>query len=347
MQSSPLGTSELRITPYCLGTMTWGSQTDAATAHAQIDAALAAGVNFVDTAEVYPMNSETAEMAGRTEEILGQWIARSGRRAELVLATKVSGPGRAFIRGGGPITPASLREAVEGSLRRLRTDWIDIYQLHWPNRGSYHFRQNWQYDPSSQPRAQTRDEMAAILTVIGELVQEGKIRAFGLSNETAWGLATWARLAETAGAPQPVTMQNEYSLLCRLADTDMAEALHQEGARLLAYSPLGCGLLSGKYAGDVVPEDSRRSILPDLNGRIRPRVWGAVAAYMDIALRHGLDPAHMALAWVRSRPFTGSVIFGARRMDQLEHAIAGFGLELSDAVRAEIDAVHRAHPLPF
>lgn len=341
-----LGPAGPLVSPFCLGTMTFGTQTEPAIAHAQIDAALAAGVTFIDTAEMYPTNPAHADTVGRTEEIIGDWVRAGGARDRLVIATKMTGPGR-MVRPGRVPDGAAMREAVEGSLRRLGAERIDLYQIHWPSRGSYHFRQMWGFDASTQPREETRAQMVALLETAGALVREGKIAHFGLSNESAWGLTTWTRIAEATGNPRPVSVQNEYSLLCRIADTDMAEALHQEGARMLAYSPLASGLLTGKYAGDVTPEGSRRSVNPVLNGRITPRVWEAVAAYMGVAQRHGLDPVHMALAFVRDRPFMGSVIFGASTLEQLEHILAGMHVTLDAEVLAEIDAAGRAHPLPF
>ncbi|MCC6007327.1 MAG: aldo/keto reductase [Rhodobacteraceae bacterium] len=341
-----LGPAGPLVSPWCLGTMTFGTQTDPATAHAQIDAALAAGVTFLDTAEMYPTNPATAETVGRTEQIIGDWLRGGGDRDRLTIATKMTGPGR-MVRPGRPPDGAAMREAVEGSLRRLGLERIDLYQIHWPARGSYHFRQMWGFDATTQQREETRAHMADLLQTAGALVREGKIAHFGLSNESAWGLTTWTRIAEATGSPRPVSVQNEYSLLCRIADTDMAEALHHEGARMLAYSPLASGLLSGKYAGDVTPENSRRAVNPALNGRITPRVWEAVSAYLGIAQRHGLDPVHMALAFVRDRPFMGAVIFGASTLEQLEHILAGLHVTLDDEVRAEIDAAHKLHPLPF
>ncbi len=197
-----------------------------------------------------------------------------------------------------------MRAAVDGSLRRLRTDYIDLYQLHWPNRGSYHFRQMWRYAPTGADRDDRNGADDGCADTAQALVAEGKIRAIGLSNESVWGAARWLHLAETLGLPRMASVQNEYSLLCRQFDTDWAEFSLIEDMPLLAFSPLAVGLLSGKYAGDVTPEGSRRSFTPDLGGRITPQVFQAVAAYLGIAARHGLDPCQMAIAFCRSRPFT-------------------------------------------
>lgn len=347
MHKNPLGRSGLEVTDICLGTMTWGTQNTEAEGHAQIDHALARGVNFIDTAEMYPVNPVRAETAGRTEEIVGSWNAKSGRRADWIIATKITGKGSSAIPGGPPISRARLIDGVEASLRRLQTDWIDLYQLHWPNRGSYHFRQNWRYDPSQQDRVATQAHMVEVLETMAELVAAGKVRHFGLSNETAWGTAEWLRLAGQTGGPRVVSIQNEYSLLCRLYDTDLAELSLAEDVGLLAYTPLAGGLLTGKYAGDVTPEGTRRSLNATLGGRITPRVWEAVSAYMAIANDHGLDPAQMAIAWARRRPFMTSVIIGATSVAQLDTVLGAADLTLSDGVMKDIDAAHRMHPMPF
>ncbi|PKP83219.1 MAG: aldo/keto reductase [Alphaproteobacteria bacterium HGW-Alphaproteobacteria-2] len=347
MRRKRLGRDGPEVSILCLGTMTWGTQTGEAEAHRQIDMALDHGVNFIDTAEMYPTNPVRAATLGRTEDILGDWLTRSGRRGEVVIATKVTGSGNKEIHDGAPITPARIEAAVDASLRRLRTDVIDIYQLHWPNRGSYHFRQNWNFDPSGLERSAALAHMDEVLQTLRRLVGAGKIRHFGLSNETAWGMAQWIARAEATGGPRPVSVQNEYSLLCRLFDTDMAELSLAETVPLLAYSPLAAGLLTGKYAGDVIPEGSRRDANPTLNGRTTPRVWEAISAYFAVAAEHRMDPVQMALAFVAERPFTGSVILGASRIEHLERALGAAELDLTEAARTDIAAVHKAHPLPF
>lgn len=347
MQKKPLGRTGLMVSEYCLGTMTWGSQNTEAEAHAQIDMALERGVDFLDTAEMYPTNPVKAETVGLTEEIIGTWNQRSGRRGDIVIATKITGEGQRMVRDGAPITPELIERCVEESLRRMRTDWIDLYQLHWPNRGSYHFRKLWRYDASGQDRAATVAHMEAVLECMGRLEKAGKVRHFGLSNETAWGMAQWLRIAEARGLPRAAAIQNEYSLLCRYYDTDLAELGVNEEVTLLAYSPLAAGLLTGKYAGDVTPEGTRRSRTPDLGGRTTPRVWEAVSAYLGIAQRHGLDPVQMALAWVAGRPFPVIPIVGATSPEQLGTVLGAAGMALPAEVLAEIDAAHKAHPLPF
>jgi aryl-alcohol dehydrogenase-like predicted oxidoreductase len=345
---TPLGRTGLMISELCLGTMTFGTQTPEAEAHAQIDRALAAGINIIDTAEMYPVNPLSPETVGVTEEIIGRWnAANKGRRGDYILATKHSGEGFKGARDGAPITPETIPQVIEGSLRRLQTDYIDLYQFHWPNRGSYMFRQNWRYDPSGLDRAAVLDDMEGCLAALAREVERGTIRHFGLSNETAWGTAQWLHLAEAGHGPRVAAIQNEYSLLCRMFDTDLAELSVAEDVGLLAFSPLAAGLLTGKYQGDRVPEGSRMSIVPELGGRKTPRAFEAVAAYHEIAERHGLDPVQMALAWCRTRPFMASAIFGATRMEQLDHALGSVEVTLTDEVLAEIDAAHRAHPMPY
>ena len=347
MRQLPLGQTGLTVPDLCLGTMTWGSQTPAADAHAQGDIAMEHGLTFWDTAEVYPVNPIRAETAGHSEAIIGDWLALRGGRDRLVLATKVTGAGQTAVRDGAPITGAILRTALEGSLRRLRTDYIDLYQLHWPNRGHYHFRNLWRYDPSGVNREQVTANMLDVLETARDLIAEGKIRHLGLSNETVWGAARWLHLAETLGLPRMMTVQNEYSLLCRQFDTDWAEMAVAEQMPLLAFSPLAAGLLTGKYAGDVVPEATRRFFSPQLGGRITPQVFPAVAAYLAIAARHGIDPVHLALAFCRSRPFPIIPIFGATTTAQLRHVLVGSALTLPAEVLSAIAAAHRVHPQPY
>lgn len=344
MQQIPLGRSGLTVSEYCLGTMTWGTQNTEAEAYEQIALALDHGVNFWDTAEMYPTNPTHAETAGNTERIIGNWFARGGR-ARVVLATKITGKGK-LVRPGAPITGASFTEALDQSLARLQTDYIDLYQLHWPNRGSYHFRQNWDYKPRSN-RAEVTENMLEVLQAAEVAMQAGKIRAIGLSNESVWGAAQWLRLAEEHRLPRMMTVQNEYSLLHRPFDTDWAELSAMEDMPLLAWSPLATGLISGKYAGDVTPEGTRRERTSDLGGRITAQVFPAVSAYIGLALEHGLDPCQMALAFTRSRPWPVIPIIGATTMDQLRSNIAAAGVTLSPDVLAGIGALHRAHPAPF
>ncbi|WP_299724622.1 aldo/keto reductase [uncultured Tateyamaria sp.] len=347
MERRKLGRTDIEVSALCLGSMTWGTQNTAEEGHAQIERALEAGINFIDTAEMYPVNPIRAETIGRTERIIGLWFERGGARQDVVLATKHSGEGMRHVRDGAPITGETIRETVEGSLRRLQTDYIDLYQFHWPNRGSYMFRKNWTYDPTGSDPAAVRQNMADCMGALQAEVERGTIRAFGLSNESAWGTGQWLAAAEATGGPRVASMQNEYSLLCRHYDTDMSEMSIYEDVGLLAFSPLAAGLLTGKYQDGVVPEGSRMSLNPEMGGRKTTRVFGAVQAYLDIAARHGLDPVQMALAWCMTRPFMCSVIFGATTLDQLEVALGAADLRLSDTVLDEITRTHRAHPMPY
>jgi aryl-alcohol dehydrogenase-like predicted oxidoreductase len=347
MRAIPLGSSGETITDYCLGTMTWGTQTPEAEAHRQMDMALAAGIDVVDTAEMYPVNPVRAETVGWTETVIGNWNAKNkGRRGAYTLASKITGLNDEFVRTGQPIDAKTFTQALEGSLRRLQTDVIDIYQLHWPNRGSYMFRQNWTYAPRGA-RAEILDNMRDVLEAAAAARTAGKIRHFALSNESAWGTAQWLRLADAHGLPRVQSVQNEYSLMCRAYDTDMGELCFHENVTLLAFSPLAAGLLSGKYQGGAVPDGSRMSLTPDLGGRKTERAFDAVAAYHAVAAKHGLDPVHMALAFTVQRPFAVSSIFGATTCDQLQHILDGRDTVLSDEVLADLDATNRAHPMPF
>ncbi len=349
MKRNPLGRTGMMVSELCLGTMTFGTQTNEADAHAQIDMALAAGINFLDTAEMYPVNPIRAETIGLTETIIGTWNAATGRRGDYILATKHSGEGLKAARDGARISSKTISKTIEGSLKRLQTDYIDLYQFHWPNRGSYMFRKNWQFAPekTGMTAETVRAEMEECLETLTREVERGTIRAFGLSNESAWGTSQWLRLAEEGKGPRVASIQNEYSLLCRLYDTDLAELSAYEDVGLLAYSPLASGMLTGKYLNEALPEGSRKSLNKDLGGRVGPRAEAAVAAYVGVAEKHGLDPVHMALAWCAQRPFMASVIFGATSVTQLAHILEGADLQLSAQVLADLDATHRAHPMPY
>ncbi len=347
MKTRKLGRTDLEVSEICLGTMTWGSQNSEAEAHRQIEFALDRGVNFLDTAEMYPTTPRRAETTGRTEEIVGSWLAQAGNRNRMVVGTKVAGAGNADIRTGAPIAAESFSAALDGSLKRLRTDFIDLYYLHWPNRGSYHFRQSWRFDATTQPKAETLANMAEVLEAAGQAVKSGKIRHFGLSNETVWGAAQYLRLANEHGLPRVACVQNEYSLLHRIFDLDFAELSHHEDVGLTAYSPLAAGLLSGKYQSGEIPPGSRMSMQPDLNGRLNGISANALADYLEIARRHDLDPAQMALAFCLGRPFMTSAIIGATDLAQLENNLAAVDLRLSAELNDEIIAVRRRYPIPM
>ncbi|MGJ8570575.1 MAG: aldo/keto reductase [Hoeflea sp.] len=347
MKMNRLGRTDMMVSEICLGTMTWGEQNTEADAHEQMDYALTQGVNFFDAAEMYPTQPTRAETQGLTEEYIGSWFRNSGKRDDVILATKMGGNGVKWIRDGQDFTRASVMEAVDGSLKRLGVDHIDLYQLHWPNRGSYHFRKHWEFDASTQDKTTTVDDIRETLEGLGDAVKAGKIRAVGLSNESAWGTMQFVRLAEEHGLPRVASIQNEYNLICRMFDTDLAEVAHHEDVGLLAFSPLAAGILSGKYQGGEIPEGSRRSRVEKLGGRWRPETEAATQAYLDVAGKHGLDPSQMAIAFCMTRPFMTSTIIGATTMDQLKIAIGSKDVTLSDAVLDDIATARRAHPLPI
>jgi len=327
--------------------MTWGEASTEKEGHWQLDQAINSGINFVDTAEMYPTNPLRRETAGATEQIIGNWLKKRHRRNDIIIATKITGEGSKTIRDGSPISKKMIKVALEGSLKRLNTDYIDLYQLHWPNRGSYHFRQNWNFDPSKQPTSKVKENIFEILNYLSELVKEGKIRTIGLSNESTWGTMQFIKTAAENGFEKIVSIQNEYSLLCRYFDTDFAELCHNENVNLLAYSPLAAGLLTGKYQSGKVPKNSRLQITPSLNGRVNKRSSNAVTHYLDTAKRFQLNPVNMALAFCAQRPFMGSVIFGATQNKHLQTIIDGLDLELSQEILTELNRVHREYPFPM
>ena len=347
MKYHQLGSSDLKVSEICLGSMTWGTQNTEAEGHAQMDYAVDNGVNFFDVAEMYPVNPISAETQGRSEAIIGSWFKKSGKRNQVILATKVTGAGIDWIQGGIPISPAKIRNSIEGSLKRLQTDYIDLYQLHWPNRGSYQFRQSWEYDPTGQNREETLAHIHETLEALKTLIDAGKIRQIGLSNESCWGTSQFLQIAEANGLPRVVSIQNEYSLLYRSHDLDLAELSHNENVSLLPFSPLACGMLTGKYQNGKIPPGSRMSINPDMHGRVNDNSMAAVDAYIDIARRNDLIPAQMALAFCNQRPFVASSIMGATTLDQLAINIGASNLTLSDEVLAEILTVYRRYPMPY
>jgi aryl-alcohol dehydrogenase-like predicted oxidoreductase len=333
----------LEVSEVCLGTMTWGEQNSEADAHAQLDHAVAHGINFVDTAEMYPVPPR-AETQGRTESYLGSWLARQ-RRDRLVVATKVAGPGRRdWIRGGRTdLTRTNIAEAVDVSLRRLRTDYIDLFQIHWPQRNVPMFGAV-EFDPAAERDGPSVDEQVAGMAA---MVRAGKIRHWGLSNETAWGVVSFCRAAKAQGAPAPVTLQNSCSLVARSVDGDLAEALFRESMSLLAYSPLAGGLLTGKYVGGATPEGARYTRFAGIGLHFRkPMVQEAVAAYAALAKSRGLTPVELALGYLRSRWYLGAMIVGATTVAQLAENIAAAGVELDADTLAEIAAIRLRYPNP-
>ncbi len=345
MQYKKLGRTDLDISLIGLGTMTWGFQNTQAEGFEQMDYALAQGINFFDTAEMYAV-PPTAETFGTTETIIGNWFAARNNRDKVILASKITGPGLPWIRNGSAINKKNIQLALEGSLKRLQTDYIDLYQLHWPNRGSYHFGQAWNYDPHFSKQAE-QDSFLEILNTLQSLIDEGKIRHVGLSNETAWGITKWLQLAEQHSLPRMASIQNEYSLLCRYFEPDLSEIAIHEDCGLLAWSPLCRGSLSGKYLNGALPEGSRLAIETRPDHRAHQQTEIATQKYVELAKQHGLDPSQMALAFVNSRPFISSTLIGATNMQQLKDNIDSINIKLSDEVLKGIAEIRRNHPMPF
>lgn len=337
--------TDLTVSDLGLGTMTFGEQTDRASAHAQLDYALAEGITLFDIAEMYPVPGR-AETQGATEEIVGEWV-RKQPRDKLVIATKVAGPSRGFtwIRGGPlSLDEGNIRSAIEGSLKRLRTDYIDLYQIHWPARPLPLFG-----GTGYEASADTTDQAAAIdqqLTVLGALVREGKVRYVGLSNETPWGTMRFLEAASRQGLPRIITIQNAYNLLNRSFEAGLSEICHRERLGLLAYSPLAFGLLTGKYLTGGEPGD-RLNRFPQFGPRYRkPAIDPAIHAYARIAETFGIPLAALALAFVRSRFFTASTLLGARTLEQLKEDIAHAKIILEPEALAAIDEIHLRSPNP-
>lgn len=343
MKYNRWGRTDLLVSEICLGTMTWGQQNTEAEAHAQLDYAVAQGINFIDTSEMYPVPPR-AETAHRTEQHIGTWLKRQARD-KLIVASKVAGPGRRdWLRGGKTsVNRANITEAVDASLKRLQTDYIDLYQIHWPDRNVQMFGMT-EFSPKRERETVPIPEQ---IETMGELIKAGKIRHYGLSNETSWGVARFCWLAEQHRLPAPISVQNVYNLVSRQFDLDLAEVSHRENVPLLAYSPLAGGLLSGKYVGGAKPEGARFSLFAEFQPRYaRPVVQTAVADYAALAKKRGLAADQMALAFVRQRWFVGATIIGATKMDQLKRNIDSVGVTLDEATLVDIEAVHSKYSTP-
>ncbi len=346
MEYRKLGRTELDISVIGLGTMTWGYQNTQAQGFEQMDYALERGINFFDTAEMYaiPPSDETF---GTTETIIGNWFASRLNRDKVILASKITGPGLSWIRDGkNIIDKKNILTAVEGSLKRLQTDYIDLYQLHWPNRGSYHFGQLWNYAPKFDAQAEEENFLDVLHTLHG-LIQAGKIRHIGLSNETAWGLTKWLQLAEQNNMPRMASIQNEYSLLCRHFEPDLSEIAIHEDCGLLAWSPLCRGMLSGKYLNGARPEGARITIETRPEHRVLPQTDAAITKYVELAKQYELDACQMALAFVNDQAFVSSTLIGATNMVQLKSNINSLSLKLPAEVYLEIDKIRREYPMLF
>lgn len=346
MQYKKIKNTELEVSTICLGTMTWGEQNTEADAHQQLDYALSQGINFIDTAELYaiPINKDTQ---GLTETYIGNWIQKRGRRDDFVLATKAAGPNPKalqHIRGGkGFSGKGFIQEAVDNSLRRLKTDYVDLYQLHWPERPTNYFGQLGYQHVSDDPVTDFR----YVLEELKKQIDLGKIRYIGLSNETPWGLMQYLKLANEFGLPRVISNQDAYSLINRKFEVGMSEMAIRENCGLLAYSPLGGGILSGKYLNGQQPENTRYTLWPNYFARYNhENTMKATAEYAKLAQKHGLSLAQMALAFINSRNFLIANIIGATTMEQLKENIQSIDIQLSEEILKEIEVIHLLYPNP-
>jgi len=344
MKYTTLPNTNTKVSKICLGTMTWGKQNTEADGHEQMDFALDAGVNFFDTAELYSVPA-TPETYGATEKIIGTWLKKTGNRDKVVLASKIAGGGdyTAQIRKGG-LNRENIIDAIHKSLKRLQTDYIDLYQLHWPNRGVNVFGTR---DFPTKNANQEAENHLEILETLQDIIKQGKIRHIGLSNETPWGTMKYMQAATTHNLPKPVTVQNSYSIIHRGYEVGMSEVSLRENIGLLAYSPLAQGVLSGKYLDGNKPEGARGTLFP----RFIARYMGegsleAVSRYENIAKKNGITLTEMSLAFVNLLPFVTSNIIGATKMNQLKENINSINIELSDEILKEINSVHAAIPNP-
>ena len=350
MKKVKLGSSDLQVSEVCLGSMTWGSQNTESEAFEQIDFALDQGINFIDTAEVYAVPPKP-ETQGLTETYIGNWLAENKeKREDIVLASKMCGSGVSWVRDGGKITGKSLKEALDGSLKRLQTDYIDLYQLHWPNRPFPHFNRHWPQDINYQEIdvAQEREEHLDILSALGDCVKAGKIRHCGLSDDTPWGVNEYLRLAEIHDLPKMVSIQNEFNVLHLMDSPHLIETCVLNDVAYLPWSPLAGGALSGKYRNGALPANCRWTI-EQRNGIFRDtsQSHAAIEALYNIATSHNLSLTQMSLAWVYQFNGVTSSIIGATSMDQLKEDIDAYHLTLSEEVLAEIDGVIKQFPVPF
>lgn len=344
MEYTKLGNTDIEVSRICLGTMTWGEQNTEAEAHEQLDYAVAAGINFIDTAELYPV-APKAETQGLTEQYIGSWLAKRNDRDKLIIASKVCA--RAdwlpYLRDGkAQLDKKNITAALDASLQRLQTDYIDLYQVHWPERDTNFFGKLGYYHAPEKDGVPIEETLA----ILDDLIQAGKIRSIGISNETAWGCAEYLRVAREQDRPRIVSIQNPYNLLNRSFEVGLAEFAHREGVGLLAYSPLGFGVLSGKYLHDAKPAGTRLVIFDRFTRYTNPQAIAATEAYVKLAQDHGLDPAQMALAYVNSRPFLTSNIIGATSMEQLRSNIDSSNIQLDKDVLREIEAIHATIPNP-
>ncbi|WP_417584854.1 NADP(H)-dependent aldo-keto reductase [Nitrincola sp.] len=343
MQYRPLGKTDLSLSALTLGTMTWGEQNSEQEAHAQIDMALDAGINCLDAAEMYPVPPK-ADTQGRTEAYIGSWLASKQQRDRVIIATKITGPGESFhyLRNGTRLNREQIMAAAESSLKRLQTDYIDLYQIHWPERQTNFFGKlgyRHEQDEQAVPIEET-------LRACEALVSSGKVRHIGISNETPWGLHEYLRLSEVHDLPRVVSVQNPYNLLNRTYEVGLAEMSIREQVGLLAYSPLAFGVLSGKYLGGQRPTGARLTLYERFQRYTSPLADKVTAAYVELAHQHNLNPTQMALAFVTHQPFVTSNIIGATSLEQLQENIDSSEIQLSDELLNAIEHIHTQHPNP-
>lgn len=344
MEYRPLGRSGLNVSALCLGTMTFGEQNSEAEAHAQLDRAIAAGINLIDTAEMYPVPPR-AETQGLTERYIGSWLTKRGHRDKLIIATKVAGPADwlGYLRDGHPrLDRINIEAALDNSLQRLGTDYIDIYQLHWPDRETNYFGRLGYTHPAQERSVPIQET----LEVLADLVTQGKIRHIGVSNETPWGVMQYLQLSQRYDLPRVVSIQNPYNLLNRTFEIGLSEIAHREQCGLLAYSPMAFGVLSGKYLNQQRPANARVTLFSRFNRYSNPESEWATERYATLAREHGLSPAQMALAWVTSRPFVTSNIIGATTLAQLDENLDSSDLQLPTEVLEGIEMIHQRQPNP-
>lgn len=343
MKYTTLPTTDIKISKICLGSMTWGNQNTEAEGHAQLNYAFEQGINFIDTAELYPVPAE-AKHSGRTSEIIGTWLKKSGNRDKVVIASKIAGGGdyTAHIRTTG-FSPQSIHDAVNGELRRLKTDYIDVFQLHWPERDTNRFGIR---DYVHNPNDPWIDNFAEVLVSLKEVVDSGKVRYVGLSNESSWGTMKYLQLSNDHDLPRMITIQNSYSMLNRVFENDLAEVSVRENIGLLAYSPMAFGVLSGKYIEGTAADNARLVLFPRFARYSSEQCTEATRRYLELAKDNGLSLAQMSLAFVNQRPFVTSNIIGATNLVQLKENIDSINVKLSDELLSEINAIHNKLPNP-